>query len=239
MQILCEQCGSTGPAGAVEVRDGVIVATCAACGHEEVVGGGTAAAPSSVSAPEAAPVPEASPALEVVEPLPVEAGLPPVKCPKCGHRQSNEESCHKCGLVFAMAPTSNPPWERPPPGKEGAVRQAQQLWDEVMRTPGAEPPHKAFADFCRDNGIATWGAMRYRHWVADHPSHGLSRRYHDRTVADAQVIAQVLANPSGERIADGAKKVRSVLMVASGVGVVVVLYVLAKIIMGNAASPYG
>jgi hypothetical protein len=206
MQIVCESCGATGTAASIDVVGSEVHVTCAACGHASAVGAATAE--EATSAPAAQdPVPEPQEAVPA-------ASLPPTKCPKCGHRQHDTVACHKCGLVFARArKRGQRPWEAAPPGKEEAVAKAKLLWAEV-EVELSDGAHQAFVDYARLTGIGTWAAMRYRHWLADHPSDALAKTHMDLVVADAQAIATALSSTgTSDSYAANAKKVRMALVI--------------------------
>lgn len=254
MQVVCEACGHAGEAAAVEVKDGAVLVTCAACGVTNQLGGGApAAAPSPDAPPSAAAAPSATtgeaPAaahaavvddeamLPEVEPLPAseaQADLPPVKCPKCGHRQHDDTSCHKCGLVFANVRPGHRPWEDWPAEKQPAIDRAGELWAAVEAAPGDAARHAAFVDWCRTEGVITWAAMRYRHWVSDHPDDALSHSYLERTVRDAQALAQAMTL-SDDRFLQTTRRIKTVMLVIVAVLCVVASVVLVRMVMARNA----
>jgi hypothetical protein len=217
MQIVCQSCGKTGAAADVQVRGTSVFVVCGNCGSE-----------APLSPPDVAPAGGAAdnvrtPSVGAPSPNP---DLPPVKCPKCGHRQHDDTACHQCGLVFALVADGSRPWERVPVGKQAAHERARALWDEVMADPRDEARHIALADHCRSSGMPEWSAMRYRHWIADHPDDELARRFLEKSVVDAQALARALAQGDADQFAARARRVRSVV-----VGILVAMIVIATIVV--------
>lgn len=262
MQVVCEACGHAGEAAAVEIVDGAVMVTCAACGVATQLGGAGQPAPvvqavgdDERDAPPAAAadatvaagatkavVDEAAEdesALPEVEPLVADAPreLPPVKCPKCGHRQHNDVSCHKCGLVFANVRDGYRPWEDWPADKQPAIERAQALWAAVEQAPGDAARHAAFVDWCRSEGVITWAAMRYRHWVADHPDDALSHSYLERTVRDAQALAQAMTM-SDDGFIQTTRRIKSVMLLIVAALSIVATVVLVKMIVARNALDF-
>lgn len=228
MQIVCERCTTAGAAAASEVVDGQIRLRCGACGHWNAlrVGPAVGAGPEAASeaftvetAGEPAPRPDAA-QLAVVELEPLEpasatsapVALPPVKCPKCGHRQHDDVSCDKCGLTFALVADGRRPWEEYAPDQAPHIPEAARLWSEVTAAPRDAARHGRFVDFCRERGLLTFAAMRYRHHMADFPDDAVSQSYLDRVVRDA--TATVRAMPGGrDEFAGQVNRVRNALLV--------------------------
>jgi len=255
VQIVCESCGATGAAASVEVVDGAVQLVCASCGHANVAGGApsqpapdpagaasaepdppvldvglamAAAAPSAPAdaGPADAHAPDASTAAEAPEPADV-ADLPPVKCPKCAHRQYDEHACHRCGLVFAMVDASDRPWERLEPHQEARAPEARTLWSAVEATPGDASVHVAFVDYCRQNDLLGFAARQYRHWMADHPNDALSRSYLDRVVHDAQALVHAMSVGDDPFLAK-ARRLRNGMLVVVAVFCVVAMVWLVR-----------
>jgi hypothetical protein len=137
--------------------------------------------------------------------------LPPVKCPKCGHRQYDEEHCARCGLVFALVKDGRRPWEHYPPELQPHVDRAWELWRDVEASTRASARHAAFVDHCRAHDLLGFAAMRYRHHLADAPSDPVASEYLGRVVRDAQARVQIHAEP--EDFTRTARQVRNVLLV--------------------------
>ena len=224
MQIVCESCGATGAAAAIDVVEGEVHVTCASCGKSSAVG---ASNPESLA--KARPVSSSEPA----------ANLPPTKCPKCGHRQHDTVACHKCGLVFARArKRGERPWEAAPEGKEEAVAKAQSLWAEVEANPTDEH-HQRFVDHARRSGIAAWASMRYRHWLADHPGDETAKAHMAVVVADAQAIAAALGSTgTADAYAANAKKIRIALLVVVVLMCFGILAIGAKLVGARGVTPF-
>lgn len=252
MQIVCESCGHAGPAGAVRIDGDDIVVSCAECGADAVLGTSPTRTPAAGPPPDGepdaprvvdAPDPEAdpgpplraadAPTATAHRQRATERALPPVKCPKCGHRQHDDHACHKCGLVFALAASGRRPWETPPQGKELAVQRADELWASVEARPEDGEVHAAFYEHCRSSGIASWAAMRYRHWLADHPDDPLAETFLERAIADAQAFAQAMTRGEAERFARAANRARAALLALVAVMLVIATVVIVRLIQHN------
>lgn len=242
MQIVCEKCGQTGAAASIDVRAGVVFVRCGRCGAESALAGTPIASTSSGPRPPVAlvPTPEplrrtplASAPLVDVE-LVAESGgsapiaevvLPPIKCPKCGHRQNDPEACDRCGLVFANVRDGRKPWEEWPAEQRPYVSRAEALWNDVAQRPDDPAYHAAFVDYCRQHGLVALAATRYRHRLADHPGDAVSRSYLERIIRDAAAMAQAMSTPV-QRSADAIKRVKNGVLVA-----VLVISAIATIVL--------
>lgn len=76
-----------------------------------------------------------------------------VKCPKCSHSQSNQESCDRCGLVFAR-------WD-PERAAAPTDEAAEALWGAVEKDWSADGKHRAFGDYCTAMGLYAYAAQQY------------------------------------------------------------------------------
>ncbi len=220
MKIICDSCGHNGEASKVEVRDGAVFVTCGACGTASSLDAGptveTTAAPESTTVTPS-PLP------------PPEEGLPPVKCPKCANRQEDDYACHKCGLVFEMVADGRTPWEEAAtPAEARAIAQASELWADLELHRADPARHDAFVEFTRAQGISSWAAMRYRHWLADYPSDALARAAFEQAVSSAQALANTM-QPSRKDAAGSVKRVRAVLLAFVTVILVLLLVAAARV----------
>jgi hypothetical protein len=162
------------------------------------------------------------------------AELPPVKCPKCAHRQHETDACDKCGLVFAMVPPGTTPWETYPAAAEQFVPQARTLWEAVEARPADEERHETFVSFCRSKGLILFAVTRYRHRVADHPGDKVATRFLERASNDA--VAMVSTLQSGrEDFVQQAQNVRRWLVVGAAVLATIALILMFRV----AATPTG
>jgi DNA-directed RNA polymerase subunit RPC12/RpoP len=212
------------------VRNGIVFVRCASCGAESALN--TATSPAQQPAPE--DVPAAAPSVvapgvvdvdyEPAPPAPA-VDLPPIKCPKCGHRQHTDESCDRCGLVFSNVRDGRKPWEEWPAELVPFVRRGEELWKNVEARPTDPAAHAAFVDYCRNNGIVALAATRYRHRLADHPGDAVSRSYLDRIIRDASAMAQAMTVPGG-RTAESFKRVKNSVLI-----VVLVLSLIATAVL--------
>lgn len=238
MQIVCEHCGHAGPAASVNVVDGTIEVACGACGLVNAMSA-TPQAKRPLGTEHEAEHTERPPAHRVpaeATPVPPEPGLAPVKCPKCGHRQHGEVACDKCGLVFANVRPGRKPWERVAPEKRVAVQRAEELWQAIAVAPSDAAAHAAFVEHCRQRGISDIAAMRYRHWVADHPSDEVSKHYMQQSIQDAHALAQAMIGPnsSADGFKDGVKRARQIFVaVVLGVTILLFLFVLKLLSSGT------
>ena len=151
--------------------------------------------------------------------------LPPVKCPKCGHRQQRSDTCERCGLVFARVVKGQEPWEIPPAGKEAAWARAQSLWEAVLASPREIPVHDAFVAWVLQHGLIELGVRKYRHALADEVEADTMQPYLDRLVQQAQ--AQALALPI--RMAEGGGLMGQVALLRRGLTWAVAFLVLVVI----------
>jgi hypothetical protein len=208
----------------VNVVGGAIEVACGACGLVNALAA-TPPDPAPVAQTRVVPpsgVPSAAP-------VPPEPGLAPVKCPKCGHRQHGETACDKCGLVFANVRPGRKPWERVPPDKRVAVQRADELWVAITVQPSDAAAHAAFVEFCKTKGISDVAAMRYRHWVSDHPSDAVSKHYMQQSIQDAHALAQAMIGPNSnaDGFKDGVKRARQIFVaVVLSVTILLFLFVL-------------
>lgn len=199
MQIRCEHCGHEGEAADARSVEGAIWVVCGSCGEASPL-----IRPPKPDAP-APPVEStryaatgASVAVERVavgpppKPASPAAGLPPHKCPKCGHRQDDALACHKCGLVFANAQKRRP-WEEIPPNRKVAFGRVESAFRRLVAEDSDAAAHAEFEAFAVKEQAADHAIRLYRHHLADYPSDEVSQMALSGLVQRAQMVAQSLA----------------------------------------------
>lgn len=199
MQIRCEHCGHEGEAADARNLDGAIWVVCGGCGEASPL-----LKPAKVEAP-VLPVESTryavtgvSNAVERIGPVPPpksaapEAGLPPQKCPKCGHRQDDLFACHKCGLVFANAQKRRP-WEEVPPNRKVAYGRVESAFRRLVAEESDAAAHAAFEALAVKEQAVDHAIRLYRHHLADYPGDEVSTVALSGLVQRAQMVAQSLA----------------------------------------------
>lgn len=166
---------------------------------------------------------------------------PPIKCPKCAHRQYDELACVRCGLVFSLVPEGETPWEQVPPHQAGAAREAEGLWAQVVAAPEDEEAHAAYLRFVEEQGLLDLALQRYRHRVADHPDEALSsqslQRLIDRATARAAAMLGV-ASANARRVERSGRLVYNILLVVSSAVLVYALFMGWRIVRGMGTGPF-
>lgn len=185
MKVECEGCGVLMEP---EVRPAArgLELVCTACGHVGRLGGEVAAEP---AAQHAARVGEGAveadgDALEpvtevrgsVVRPsrsgrsggsLEIQPGAGPVRCPKCGYRQEETASCHRCGLELARGRSEA--WEEVAPAQQAAAAEVDAAWAALLAGNFRDGRrHDAFIQSARSRGMLDRAARRYRFFAQDH-----------------------------------------------------------------------
>jgi hypothetical protein len=212
MQIRCEHCGHEVEAADARSVDGAIWVVCGSCGEASPL-----LKPAKV---EAAAQPKASTryavtgvssAVERIEPLPAskpaapEAGLPPHKCPNCGHRQDDGFACHKCGLVFANAQKRRP-WEEVPPNRKVAYGRVESAFRRLVAEESDAAAHAAFEAFAVKEQAVDHAIRLYRHHLADYPGDEISSEALSGLVQRAQMVAQSLAREQIKTVVSDASR---------------------------------
>lgn len=202
MQIRCEHCGHEGEAADARSVEGAIWVVCGSCGEASPL-----IRPPKPDAP-APPVESTryattgvSNAVERMERLEPElpskpaapaAGLPPHKCPKCGHRQDDAVACHKCGLVFANAQKRRP-WEEIPANRKVAFGRVESAFRRLVAEESDASAHAEFEAFAVKEQAADHAIRLYRHHLADYPGDEVSQMALSGLAQRAQMVAQSLA----------------------------------------------
>lgn len=166
---------------------------------------------------------------------------PPIKCPKCAHRQFDDLSCARCGLVFSLVPEGEAPWERIPPHQVAAAQEAEDLWERVRTAPEDGEAHEAYLRFVEERGLLDLALQRYRHRVADHPDEELSRqslqRLVDRATARAAAMLGV-ASANARRVERSGRLVYNLLLIVASAVLVYALFVGWRIVRGMGSGPF-
>lgn len=156
-------------------------------------------------APPVAPGPVSRDEISVPDIAVQPVDLPPVKCPKCGHRQHETESCHRCGLVFSLVKPGFAPWDDYGELARPHLPRAKELWQAVESFPANDTAHDAFVQHCRKTGLLLFAASRYRHFLSDYPGHALSEKWLAQVVRDATAMAGVMRSQQDEFMAAAAR----------------------------------
>lgn len=240
LQLTCSRCSHAGAPGHVDSGGGMVRLTCSRCYgiHVMLPDGSLALIVASadvasvavpVSGPMSAPAPPVAAAVVVRDEVSVPdiavqpVDLPPVKCQKCGHRQYEAESCHRCGLVFRLVKPGFAPWDDYGELAKPHLPRARELWKAVESFPASDDAHDAFVQHCRKTGLLLFAATRYRHFLADYPGHSLSEKWLAQVVRDATAMAGVMRSQQDEFMA-AAARAKTIMLVT-----VVSLTVLAMI----------
>ena len=176
MRIECESCGQLVDATVTPSASGVEL-TCNACGHLAILGASPAAGP-----PAGSRALKRQPALRKPEkpspnskkpppPLSIPSGEGAQRCPKCGWRQDNPVSCHKCGLSLSLARTGRRPWETVDPGKADLQKELERRWGVLKGNDFLEQSeHDAFIKYASSVNLLQQAASLYRFYAQDHPN---------------------------------------------------------------------
>ncbi len=199
MQIRCEHCGHEGEAADARSVDGAIWVVCGSCGEASpLIRPGKPDAPSPPAESTRYATTGVSSAVERVEMAPPPkpsapaAGLPPNKCPKCGHRQDDPFACHKCGLVFANAQKRRP-WDEIPPNRKVAYGRVESAFRRLVAGESDAAAHAAFEAVAVKEQAVEYAIRLYRHHLADYPGDETSAVALSGLVQRAQMVAQSLA----------------------------------------------
>lgn len=202
MQIRCEHCGHEGEAADARSVEGAIWVVCGSCGEASPLirppKQDAPAPPVESTRYATTSVSNAVERMERVEPeMPPKpasppAGLPPHKCPKCGHRQDDAVACHKCGLVFANAQKRRP-WEEIPPNRKVAFGRVESAFRRLVAEDADAAAHAEFEAFAVKEQAVDHAIRLYRHHLADYPGDEVSQMALSGLVQRAQMVAQSLA----------------------------------------------
>jgi len=244
MKVECEGCGVLME---LEVRPAArgIELVCTACGHVGRLGGG---GPSEAAAEVAA----APAALEVVEgvgdaleqaaelrgssmrpsrsrrsagSLEIHPGEGPVRCPKCGFRQEETASCHRCGLELARARSEA--WEVVAPSQQAAAAEVDAEWAALLAGDFRDRRrHDGFIQAARSRGMLDRAARRYRFFAQDHagqPAGDVAAGALEQIVEMMHAEFVVSAGSGDEEFGRRVRQFKSALMLAAVVMCVGVL----------------
>lgn len=218
MKFLCDSCGQMSGSGDVRVEAGQVAVVCQHCGTANpLAGSGTApdasASLAPVDGPEPAPQdakPEPAPtALEAAQAdsgsaAAAAASLPPVKCPKCFHRQLRSDYCGQCGLDLNLPGLDKSRWEPDPSGREQDYAEALNRWARIEADPPNRTHHDGFVDHCTQHALLDLCTRRYREYCADHPGSEPATHYLLMAVERMEKVA--VAMLQGETWADDLKR---------------------------------
>jgi len=165
----CPECGKTSPVRFLPVEGG-LVAVCGACGRRQPV-------------PVAELIEKAEAPALVVSPPSLEEPADGCACPKCGRtRGTGQESCPKCGLVFAL-------WVEPTEPFAGHSELAAQ-WAALRDVPVADPGHDRFLEACFRAGALSDAARAYKTHHLCGQDQGAAR------IRQIQLLSQMQFTPS-------------------------------------------
>ena len=91
----------------------------------------------------------------------------PVSCPKCAHRQSNEESCDRCGLRFSQEAPQRSSEELlgEHPMREALI----ERWGSLREALDDEEGHSAFIALCAQERLLEFAGHCYRREEGEGP----------------------------------------------------------------------
>lgn len=163
---------------------------------------------------------------------PPRGGLPPVLCPKCGHRQVGELACDRCGLVFGTVHEGREPWLRLKPGQGPELERAERLWANVAVADLDPQRHSDFIQHCLDTDLVDHGVRVYRMTIAGYPEHPELQRGLERLTEKAHMRVLAL-QPSREKAGvRGSARYRMMLIGVSIVVVIIALMVMMNMVRG-------
>jgi hypothetical protein len=249
LKLTCDRCGAVSGPEALRIGPDSVMFACGRCGAEVALGAPAAVPPAGgegpvVEPPVTAKAPGAaapdSAAAGVAPPgaaLDV-ADLPPVKCPKCGHRQYDDEACHKCGLVFKNAERRRP-WEEIPLEKRASVARVDTAWAKLMSGPRTTGEHDAFCEACLRAGVLDHGIRLYRLHLADHPDDAAAAAALAKLAAQAQAVIKALTQDGRASIQAQAARIKqfvvavAVILCLGAMGILVKMWLYTRSLSGG------
>jgi len=160
--IQCQSCGAPAELAGLDAVPGGFGFTCAACAHVNLVAPveGSSPAPDPIGGDTADESPAPGPTS-----VPVNAAPPPgvVECPKCTHRQKvGDESCHRCGLKFALVATGQARLPGDPLAGNPSSALLQAKWATLCRDLDDTAGHHAFIALCGETQALEFAGQCYR-----------------------------------------------------------------------------
>lgn len=170
MQVTCQQCGAQTERAGLDALPGGFGFVCPRCDHANVL------APVSAATPEPPLEPASQPTLQptlqpIVPPAASHAGQPDadglITCPKCQHRQTDPDACHRCGLVFAYVAEGRARFETDLLAGVPMSKELRAQWASLATRLDDEAGHQAFIERCMAVGALEFAGDCYRRLDAD------------------------------------------------------------------------
>jgi len=101
-------------------------------------------------------------------------------CPKCGKkRQSEAESCPRCGLVFAL-------WsEESAPKVEPLDERGEEMWSGLLAEWSTTARHEEFLKHCLQTSTLAAAGRLYRQRLDDDPKDGIAAQMQTQILSKA------------------------------------------------------
>ena len=166
--VKCQQCGQSADLAGLDAVPGGFGFTCATCGQVNLLAPVAMPSPPS-EIPSPAPEPTSghvdAPAAPVESTRPQDAPPPPgiVECPKCTHRQPvGDESCHRCGLKFALVATGQARLPGDPLAGNPSATLLRNQWSTLSQNLDDVQGHHAFIALCGETQALEFAGQCYR-----------------------------------------------------------------------------
>lgn len=172
VQVVCQNCEAPSERDGLDALPGGFGFVCAECGHESVLAP-VAAVPDPAPTPTVEPTASAAieaPAEPVVPPTPAPLGLDAhgqIVCPKCQHRQSDPEACHRCGLLFANVEAGRAHFDTDLLANVAAADLIRARWTSLAADLDDAAGHLAFVELCALHDALEFAGDRYRRLADD------------------------------------------------------------------------
>ncbi|MCA9545572.1 MAG: hypothetical protein KC613_14305 [Myxococcales bacterium] len=143
-----------------------------------------AAPPEPARASEAVPAePPAAPEPDRAEPLP--PGM--TECPKCAHRQYDDDACHRCGLDFARYRAGQARGLLDPLAGHPLADTLRRRWAELSQRLDDEQGHRDFIGLCAEHKLLEYAGQCYRKAAAGRPEDPRITAYREKVIQAALV----------------------------------------------------
>ncbi|MCA9563569.1 MAG: hypothetical protein KC561_08775 [Myxococcales bacterium] len=241
MKVVCEQCEYVGPPKEMRVEGESVVVFCGRCGHASNLGGDTSSPPPAAtrtaSGENPAPISgrpadsegdshdtdddsvelaaTESPSAPPQKVKPPAQALPPIRCPKCFHRQYRRDNCARCGIDLRRAGNDPTRWDPDPRGREESHARAVELWAAVLEAPDERQGHDTFFKFTLENNLSDLAARRYAERASDDPDHALTAEYLEKVRTGIQNVALAMLPKTDSDIQEKVKRVKRMLLAVS------------------------